>query len=77
MFVKSHLALELGFSKQVNSPYRVSQLMQVCLVDFQETVLPPRGKKKLLVDFDSLQSEIQLASSYSFSTLANSLLHRP
>ena len=41
----SHSALELAFSKAINSTSIVDHVMQVCLDDFQETAPPLRVKK--------------------------------
>ena len=58
----SHLALELAFSRVINSTSILDQVMQVFLDDFQETAPLSRIKMYPLVDFISSESEIQLAS---------------
>ena len=42
--------------------------MHVCLEDFQDTAAPPIVKTYPLVDLESLESEIQLASQYPSGT---------
>ena len=46
----------------------MERVIHVCLKDFQDTAAPPRVNTYLLVDFDFLESVIQLASLYSSST---------
>ena len=52
----------------MNSDSIVERTIHVCLEDFQDTDAPPRVNTYLLVDFDSLESAIQLASLYPSST---------
>ena len=42
--------------------------MHICLENFQDTAAPPRVNMYPLVDFDSSESAIQLASLYPSST---------
>ena len=51
---------ELALSKAINLASIVDQVMQVCLDDFQEITPSLRVKTYPLVDFISLELEIQL-----------------
>jgi len=44
-------------------------MIQTCLGNFHDTVAPPSIKIYLLVDFESLMLEIQLASLYPSSII--------
>jgi len=46
----------------------MERAVQICLEDFQDTAVPPIVNIYLLVDFDSSESAIQLASLYPSST---------
>ena len=59
---RSHSASSPTLSKVMNSDFIVDRAMHVCFVDFQEIAAPPRVKTYPLVDFQSLVSNIQLAS---------------
>ena len=61
---QSHSASSLALSKAMNSDSIVEQAIHVGLKDFQDTAALPRVNTYLLVDFDSLESTIQLASLY-------------
>ena len=52
----------------MNSDSIVERAIHVCLEDFQDTAAPPRANTYPLVDFDSSESAIQLASLYPSST---------
>ena len=54
--------------KAMNSDSIVERAIHVCLEDFQDTAAPPRVNTYPLVDFDSSESAIQLASLYPSST---------
>ena len=69
----SHLVSELALSKAIYLAFIVDQVIQVCLDDFQETAPPPRVKTYPLVDFISLELEIQLASINPSRTFGNPL----
>ena len=56
----SHSTSELALSKAINLASIVDQVIQVCLDDFQEIRPPIRVKTYPLVDFISLELEIQL-----------------
>ena len=58
----SHSASSLALSKAMNSDSIVERAIHVCLKDFQNTTAPPRVNTYTLVDFDSSESAIQLAS---------------
>jgi len=51
----------------MNSNSIVEQAIHVCLKDFQDIAAPLRVNMYPLVDFDSSESAIQLASIYSSS----------
>ena len=55
----SHSTSELALSKAINLASIADQVMQVCLDDFQEITPPIRVKTYPLVDFISLELEIQ------------------
>ena len=61
---RSHSASSLALSKAINSDSIVERTIHVCLKDFQDTVALPRVNMYPLVDFDSSESAIQLASLY-------------
>ena len=52
----------------MNSNSIVERAIHVCLEDFQDTVAPARVNMYPLVNFDSSESAIQLASLYPSST---------
>ena len=59
---RSHSASSLALSKAINSDFIVERAIHVYLKDFQDTAVPSRVKIYPLVDFDSSESTIQLAS---------------
>ena len=65
---RNHSASSLDLSKDINSDSIVERAINVCLKDFQDTAAPPRVNTYQLVDFDSSESAIQLASLYASST---------
>ena len=65
---RSHSTSSLALSKAMNSDSIVERAMHVCLEDFQDTAAPPKVNMYPLVDFDSSESTIQLASLYPSST---------
>ena len=65
---RSHSASSPALSKAMNSDSIVERVIHVCLEDFQDTAAPPRVNTYPLVDFDSSESAIQLASLYPLST---------
>ena len=60
----SHSASVPAFSKATNSDSIVERAVTVRLDDFQDTAPPPSVITYPLVDFNSSESEIQLASEY-------------
>ena len=52
----------------MNSDSIMERAIHVFLKDFQDTAAPPRVNTYPLVDFDSSESAIQLASLYPSST---------
>ena len=65
---QSHSASSPALSKAINSDFIVEWVIHVYLKDFQDTAAPPRVNTYPLVDFDSSESAIQLASLYPSST---------
>jgi len=65
---RSHSASSPALSKAMNSDSIVERAIHVYLKDFQDIAAPPRVNMYLLVDFDFLESVIQLASLYPSST---------
>ena len=65
---QSHFASSPALSKTMNFDSIVERAIHVCLKDFQNTAAPPRVNTYPLVDFDSSESVIQLASLYPSST---------
>jgi len=65
---RSHSASFSALSKAMNSNFIVKRAIHVCIKDFQDFVAPLRGNMYPLVDFDSSESAIQLASLYPSST---------
>ena len=63
-----HSASSPALSKAMNSDFIVEQTIHVCLKDFQDSAAPPRVNTYPLVDFDSSESVIQLASLYPSRT---------
>ena len=55
-------------SKAMNSDVIVEWAIHACLEDLQDTVAPPRVNTYPLVNFDSSEYAIQLASLYPSST---------
>ena len=55
-------------SKAMNSDSIVERVIHICLEDFQDTAAPPRVNTYPLVNFDSSESAIQLASLYPSGT---------
>ena len=66
--VKAILLLLQPFSTAMNSDSIVERAIHVYLKDSQDTAAPPRVNTFPLVDFDSSESVIQLASLYPSST---------
>ena len=65
---RSHPASSPALSKAMNSDFIVERAIHVCLKDFQDTSASPRVYTFPLVDLDSSESAIQLASLYPSST---------
>ena len=65
---RNHSASSPALSKAMNSDSIVDLAIQVCLEDFHDTAAPPSINTNPLVDFESFESEIQLASLYPSST---------
>ena len=65
---RSHSASSPTLSKTMNFDSIVKRAIHVCLEDFQDIAAPPRANTYPLVDFDSSESAIQLASLYPSST---------
>ena len=65
---RSHYASSPTLSKAINSDSIVDRAIHVCLKDFQDIAAPLRVNTYPLVDFDSSESAIQLASLYSSGT---------
>ena len=65
---RSHSAFSPTLSKAMNSYFIVEQAIHVCLEDFQDTAAPSRVNTYPLVEFDSSEFAIQLASMYPSST---------
>ena len=63
----SHSASSAALSKAMNSDSMVDLANTVCLVDFHDIAAPPSVKTYRLVDFEFLESDIQLASQYPSS----------
>ena len=61
---RSYYVFSVALSKTINSDSIVERAMQVCLEDFQDTTVSPRVNMYPLVNFDSSESAIQLASLY-------------
>ena len=55
----------------MNSDSMVDLANTVCLVDFYDIVAPPSVKTYPLVDFEFLESDIQLASLYPSKTVGS------
>ena len=66
---QSYSASSLALSNAINSDFIVEWAIHVYFKDFQDTVAPPRVNTYPLVDFDSSESAIQLASLYPSSTV--------
>ena len=64
----SHSTSSSALSKAIYSDSIVDQVVHVYLKDFQVTAAPQRVNTYPLVDFDSSESAIQLASLYPSST---------
>ena len=64
---RSHSASSPALFKAMNSDSIVERAIHVCLEDFQDNAAPPRVNTYPLVDFDSSESAIQLASLYPSS----------
>ena len=67
----SHSASSAAFSKAMNSDSMVDLANTVCLVDFHDIAAPPSVKTYPLVDFEFLESDIQLASLYPSKTVGS------
>lgn len=67
----SHYASSPHLSKATNSDSMVDLVITVCLEDFQDTAAPAIVNTYPLVDFESLISDIQLASLYPSRTAGN------
>ena len=65
---RSHFASSPALSKAINIDSIVERAIHVYFKDLQDTVAPPRVNMYPLVDFDSSESAIQLASLYPSST---------
>ena len=65
---QSHYASSSALFKAINSDSIVARAIQVCLENFQDTIMPPRVKMYPLVDFYSSKYVIQFASLYPSST---------
>ena len=65
---RSHSASSPTLSKPMNFDSIVERAIHVCLEDFQDTAAPPKINTYPLVDFDSSEFVIQLASLYPSST---------
>jgi len=63
---RSHSASSPALSKAMSSDSIVERAIHVCLEDFQDTAVTPKVNTYLLVDFDSSEFVIQLASLYPF-----------
>ena len=61
---RNNFASSPTLSKAINSDFIVKRVIHVCLKDFQDIIAPPRVNTYLLIDFDSSESAIQLASLY-------------
>ena len=55
---RSYYASSLSLSMTINFDFIVERVMQVCLENFPDTVVPPSVKMYPLVDFDSSKSAI-------------------
>ncbi|CAN8307660.1 unnamed protein product [Cochlearia groenlandica] len=66
--LRSHSASWAALSRAINSDSTVDLAMTVCLEDFQDTAAPAMVKTYPLVDFEFLESAIQLASLYPSKT---------
>jgi len=64
---QSHYASSQALSKAINFNFIVERATKNCLEDFQDTVMPPREKMYMLVDFDFSEYAIQFASLYPSS----------
>jgi len=65
---RNHYASSPALSKAINSDSIVDRAIHVCLKDFQDIAAPLRVNTYPLVDFDSSESAIQLASLYPSNT---------
>ena len=61
---RNHSASSPALSKAMNSDFIVERAIHVCLEDFHYTAAPPRVNTYLIVNFDSSESAVQLASLY-------------
>ena len=61
---RSYSASSPALYKAMNSDSIVERAIHVCLKDFQDTTALPRVNTYPLVDFNSSESTIQLASLY-------------
>ena len=65
---RSHSTSSPALFKAMNSDFIVERAIHVCLEDFQDIAAPPKVNTYPLVDFNSSESTIQLASLYPSST---------
>ena len=65
---RSHSASSPALYKLINSDSIVYRAIHVYLKDFQDIVAPIKVNTYMLVNFNSLESAIQLASLYPSST---------
>jgi len=65
---RSHSASSLALSKAMNSDSIMERTIHVYLEDIQDIAAPPSVNTYPLVDFNSSESAIQLASLYPSST---------
>jgi len=65
---RSHSASSPALCKAINSDSIVERVIHVSLKEFQDTAAPPRVNTYPLVDFNSSESAIQLASLDPSST---------
>ena len=72
---RSHSASSPALSKAMNSDFIVERAIHVYLKDFQDTAAPPRVNTYPLVDFDSSESAIQLASLVDLSSISGYFLY--
>ena len=66
--ILSHSASSASLSKAMNSDFMVDLASTVCLIDFHDIAATPSVKPYPHLEFEFLESDIQLASLYRSKT---------